>query len=128
MSSAASPPAWRRARKSSLRARLPVGVTERASRPAATNASSRAHPRDGLGAGKGVKSGVRAEFFPDGVLPDVCGGNLDGLVWAKNVIVIAHLPKNAMMGSAVFKGRALFDEANKFAEISGIIHIFGQDM
>jgi hypothetical protein len=91
-------------------------------------ADSRLHPGDGLGAGKRVQGWIWAEFFSDGILPDVGGGSFDRFVCAKNVVVIARFPKCAMVGFAEIEGRALLEKTNEFAEIRGISKSFRQDV
>jgi hypothetical protein len=72
--------------------------------------------------------GMRAQPFADGIPPDVAGDIFDGIGRAKNVVVVAHLPKRPAVRFSKFKGGALFEEADEFKQIAAGLGAFRKDM
>ncbi len=86
------------------------------------------HPIDCLRSRKRVLARLGAYFFAYRVPPDVGGNLFNNIRGAKNVVVVTRLPKVLVVGFAKVKGRALFQQTDKFAKVGAVVDSFSEDV
>ena len=67
-----------------------------------------------------------AKLLADGIPPDVAGDILDPVRGPENMVVITHFPETASVRFAKRKSGALFEDADKFAQVRTVVKTTGK--
>ena len=71
---------------------------------------------------------MSTEILANGIPPDIGSDILNRIGRPKNVIVIARFPETATVGFLEFKGSALLEDPDKFAEIGTVVDSLRKDV